>query len=427
MSCPIKFFDNTMQGAPTLDNNWGSLTTLLDACLVTGFNAKTIASLTSAAGVATVTITAGHLFQVNQVVAIAGVDQSAYNGEFRVTARTSNTFTFDITGSPTSPATGTMSVKAAPLGFEIAFTGTSKRAYRSTNVLSNKPLLRVDDSLGSGYTTTYAKKGKVTLAQSMSDIDTFTGARAPYDASVPTKNEATTGSGTTVYDGWYKWYYAKIDNGSYGDHSTPDAGNREWTLIGDDRGFYFFPQWTPVTQAYTWGGRASYAFTDFQSYRASDGFNTILAATEVYNTAALCTLSGATANGHMASSLDFAGKVILRDHTQVGGYIRAGIFGLNTNNTSQVSGRTTSVPWPNGPDYSLIVHPAYIRQESPGHIRGKMPGLLLVYNDSTSYLQGDLITGVTGYLGKTFKVVRVGYATEKESAMMLFDLTGPWW
>ena len=57
----VKYFTNVMQGAPQLSNNWGCMVDLLDACLVNGFNLKPITSITSADGVATVTIDGGLL------------------------------------------------------------------------------------------------------------------------------------------------------------------------------------------------------------------------------------------------------------------------------------------------------------------------------------------------------------------------------
>lgn len=56
MSTSVKFFTNTQQGAPQLTNNWGALTTMLDACLVTGFNLKSVTSITRDGNLATVNI-----------------------------------------------------------------------------------------------------------------------------------------------------------------------------------------------------------------------------------------------------------------------------------------------------------------------------------------------------------------------------------
>lgn len=425
MAHPVKFFTNLMQGAPQLTNDWGALTTMLDACLVNGFNLKSVTSITREGDLATVNISTGHQYQVNQVLLMDGATQPEYNGEVRVLSVTSNSYTYAVTGTPATPATGTITAKAAPLGFEIAFTGTNKRAYRSKNPMSNRPYLRVDNSQDPLYNAAYAKKGKVTMAEGMSGIDTFVGARAPFDPANPTKNEEATGSGASVVDGWYKWYYAKHEqnstNASNADQVSPAALNRQWILVGDDRGFYLFTQWNGVF------GRAGYCFTDFESYRAGDGFNTLLVASDLYMAANSASSDGWVADlaSRINRSLDFTGKVLMKDHIQVGGTVRAGFTSLNTNNGQSISGYNTGIPWPNGPDYSLLLHPTYLRQEN-SHLRGKMPGMMWVLNDQP-LLDQAVVDGVAGYAGRKFLIVNSGYGISGDVSRLAFDITGPWW
>lgn len=429
MNYPVKHYFSTMEGAPQLTNDWGCITALLDAVLVNGFNLKTIQTLTSAAGVATASIPGGHLYLVGQVLLIAGVDQPEYNGEVRVTATTATSISYTITGSPVSPATGaSITSKVAPLGWEIAFTGVNKRAYRSRNVTSNRPYLRVDDGKDPVYGTTYAKKAKVTMAQGMSDVDTFVGARAPYDSAAPTKNEVGTGTGVTAVDGWYKWCYARTI-GQAQEMYEPVAGVRGWVLVGDDRGFYFMPAHNPG------GSRAGYCFTDFESFRSVDGFNTLLCATEAYVNANAY-FSG-WPGGHYGDndianyfnrSLDYTGKVLMRDYLQIGDPVRAGFASLNTNNGQTISGYSTGVPWPNGPDYSLLLHPVYLRQENT-HVRGRIPGLFWVHNDKP-LADLNTVTGVAGYPGRTFMLVDLAISSggsRLTGSRVAFDITGPWW
>lgn len=75
-----------------------------------------VTSLTSSAGVATVT-KAGHGFASGDRVKILGADQSAYNVEADITVTSSSTFTFPVSFTPTSPATGTITMRKvkAPL------------------------------------------------------------------------------------------------------------------------------------------------------------------------------------------------------------------------------------------------------------------------------------------------------------------------
>lgn len=425
---PVKFFDHTMQGAPQLTNDWGCMTTVLDAVLVNGFNLKSVGSITSAAGIATANIPAGHLYRAGQALSMAGADQPEYNGEVRALSVTANSFTYAISGSPASPATGaSLSAKVAPLGWEIAFTGPNKRAYRSKNVLSNRPYLRVDDGLDPAYTTTYAKKAKVTMAQGMSDIDTFVGARAPYDSLNPTKNEIGTGSGTTAYDGWFKWYYAK-KGGNSAEIVAPAAYNRPWTIIGDDRGFFLF------NEAVDAGGFSGRCFTDFESYRTGDGFNTLLAA-QNHNAAASTPPSTVDSEGYNSSdhrarfsrSLDSLGKVCMKSYLQIGIPVALAFTSLNTNNSINVSGYRTGIDYPNGPDYSLILHPVLLTEGV--NLRGKLPGMFWVHNNSPAFNHLDTITGVAGYPGRTFMLVSVAFGEQANNynGWLAFDVTGPWW
>jgi len=67
-----------------------------------------ITSITRALAVATVTTTASHSLTTGHYVFIIGAEQSEYNGIFQVTVTGASTFTFAVTGTPVSPATGTI-------------------------------------------------------------------------------------------------------------------------------------------------------------------------------------------------------------------------------------------------------------------------------------------------------------------------------
>lgn len=432
MPLPVKYFNYTMQGAPVLSNGNGNLTALLDACLVNGFNLKTINTLTSAGGIATANVVAGAQYDVGAVILVEGADQPEYNGEVRVLSRDSYNFTYAISGSPASPATGTISAKNAPLGWEIAFSGTNKRAYRSLNPLSNRPFLRVDDSLTPGYDNSYAKKGKVTMAASMTDIDTFgPGPRAPFEPNNPWRNEGSGGTGTSMYDGWYKWYYAKYP-GNSSDTQSVSAGAREWCLIGDDRGFYLINAHWP---GYYPTGKC---FTDFESYRPNDGYNTLLTACANFSQAS--TVKSAysfPSNGsedwqhRFARTNDSTGKLILRPHHQAGDPVPGAFASLGlTSSSTMSSGYDTGITWPNAADYSTILHPLLLKEGDS--LRGRMPGIHFVHASSPGFSDFSQISNVIGYPGRTFLMARLGTGNTVDhigdfGAMYAFDITGPWW
>jgi isocitrate lyase len=76
----------------------------------------------------------------------------------------------------------------------------------------------------------------------------------------------------------------------------------------------------------------------------------------------------------------------------------------------------------------LILHPVFLKQEN-NHLRGKMPGLMWIHNNSPSFNHLEVVTDVVGYPGSKFLLVKVGSANGyyQELGMLAFDITGPWW
>ena len=415
----VKYFNSGMTGAPQIANNWGDLVTMLDACLVNGFALKAIDTLTFADGVATATISTGHAYRPFQVVEIAGAEQPEYNGSFRVLTTTTTAFTYAVTGAPVSPATTTtnLSAKVAPLGWEKPFAGTGKAAYRSKNPLSPQNILLIDNSLKTpNYTTGWAKWANVGIVEDLSDIDTIVGAQAPYDPNNPTQNWKQV---TASQWGWYKWFHARSNQ--YESNGDSGGGGRNWVLIGDDRLFFLF---CTNAAGYGWYGRNSYCFGDLISFKPGDNYATVLAADDNYSGMSnYWSYPGQFSGYGLVSSLDFTGKVLLRNHTQLGNPVRFGLTSLNTNNGQQICGRGP-MPFPNGADYSLWLLPTYVRQED-GHMRGILPGMLWMPQDRP-YSDQTIVDNVVGQAGKRFLLVRTQYSSETEGAQIAFDITGPW-
>lgn len=416
---PIKFFHSGMQGAPSMTNAFGDMIAVLDACLVNGFNSKVIASITSAGGIATATITAGHLYAAEQVVLIAGCDQAEYNGDQRINWINATQFQFPVSGTPASPATTatSMTVKASPLGFQKAFAGTNKAAYRSQNALSPKNYLRVDNATHTGWVTGRQIQGKVTIGRTMTDVDTFSSDYAPYSSS------------NSFPDwGWFKWHQSE---GSNSGTATVNNGATAstWVLVGDDRAFYFL-----VGQgAGGFGARRMYGFGDLESFKVGDVYGTFLWAADNYNEAGTAS-DPVPPYGPQCGSFGPAngqGQLLFKAYTGVGGSvgvakISLGTFQDVTNNIQ--SGYNTGISWPNGPDQAMVIHPAYAL-ESAAHLRGTFPGLYCIHNNMGAAL-GDLtvVDSVVNYSGRKFLAVSVSRRDSGAdgSPRVLFDLTGPW-
>jgi hypothetical protein len=115
----------------------------------------------------------------------------------------------------------------------------------------------------------------------------------------------------------------------------------------------------------------------------------------------------------------------MRDYTQIGGNERLGMLSLNDQNAQSISGRTGAIPFPNGPDYGLILHPIYLR-ESGGHLRGTLPGMFWVHQNQP-YGHLTMIDNVIGYEDRKFLYVTISsYSSETNSCGFCFDITGPW-
>jgi hypothetical protein len=66
-----------------------------------------VTSITRSSGIATVTVS-NHGYIAGRYVTISGAGQAEYNGDHKIIAVTRDTFTFAVSGTPTTPATGTI-------------------------------------------------------------------------------------------------------------------------------------------------------------------------------------------------------------------------------------------------------------------------------------------------------------------------------
>lgn len=248
-STDIKFFVHTNHNAPQLENAYGSMINVLNACLIDGINIGTVSSLTATGTTVTALFSSSHNLMQCQVIKITGAAQSEFNGEHRIlTIPNSSSLTFELAAAPSvTTATGAISASLPPLGWEKPFSSThssgvgGKAAYRSTNLLlPSRPFLRVVDELDPVYKAAYAKYAKVGIVEDMDDIDAMKGVQAPFDPAKPNKNWVGTGSGTSAFNGWAKWYYAlgNDENTSGNKTVSPPNGVRNWVVVGNKDCFY---------------------------------------------------------------------------------------------------------------------------------------------------------------------------------------------
>ena len=388
-------FDSSQPGAPVLSGAVGALRAVVKACAVDGFGAGAVASLTVASGVATATYAGAHPFKAGHVAQYAGATPAALNGNKVILSATGNSVTFAAPGVPDGAATGSITSKAAPAGWQELFSGSL------TNVIALKPsvpeatgcVLRIDD------TTT--SRARVVGYEAMTDIYTGTG-RFPTEAQFAgglylPKSDAT----TTVARPWRMY-----------------ISERVMILVVAPHGSY--PDSYGV-----------YVLGDFVSSKGVDPYACMVSGggLGVSNTSVGSALDGSAAISSRTSS-DHA-CYVARGALGIGGPLGLNKLGPLATSSRVFSGSssyaTMPLTFPNPSDNSLRVGPVDLYQG--GDLRGVLPG---VYHSpqpligSGAFATGQRIVGQGPYAGRTFEAITVGDPGSSPTGVMFVDITGPW-
>lgn len=390
MAIAVKRYTSAMTSAPTLTGTAGTLVSLLDACLVNGFNTTSPTGAEQTSGTATLTFGSAHGYQVNDVIALSGANESAWNNEFRVLTVATNTLTFAIDSGTTSPATGTLSCKVAPLGWSKPYSGTNKAAYLPAAAYCQNYLRVLDDS--TTPTSASGRWAKLRGYETMSDVDTGTGL-------FPTTTQVA--NALSAFKS-----------------STSDATARNWWLAGDGGIFYLgmFAHASYLTAA------SAVVFGDINSLRSGDSYSSILIGSEIDT---LPGSPGASNNFAVFGGYNTtqAGKYLARSYTQIGSSVAAGTMGdhfLQTYIPSTAS--TVALAYPHPPDNGLLFAPIGVVETSCVRSRA-LPGLYYpLHLTPLSHL--DTITGLPDFAGRTFQTFDSSHTQYR--AQLLIDITGPW-
>lgn len=384
----VKIFTSQMVGAPTLTGAAGSKIGVLDACLVNGFDLKSVTSLVVAGGVATLSFTGLHSAIVDSVVLVEGSSIAALNGEQKVISIGSGVVRF-ATAEGNATATGTITFKMAPAGWVKEFTGTNVAAYRSADVLGTRMYLRIDDT-----STTLCR---VVGYETMSNIDTGAG---PF----PTAAQVTGGG---------YWPKAQVAG------STPLL----WCLIADTRTLI-----DTVGPSYHLGAGYNLVFSrmfgDIAHVRPSgDPYACVL------NYSLLTSSSGMADSGLAGGSA--AQYALPRNYTGLGSSV-LNVSVPYTGNTDTCSGRDTKVgDFPSPVDGGLKLSKKFVSPSaSAGYIRGDLVGwyhcpqqyvwdAIKIFDTVTVGGRKMMCTG--GSLSNSVTLAATG-----NGGAGFVDITGPW-
>ncbi|MGD9276259.1 MAG: baseplate J/gp47 family protein [Candidatus Pacearchaeota archaeon] len=118
--------------------------------------------------IATVTTSINHKLAPNISVTIAGANESEYNGTFTILETTENTFTYTVSGSPATPATGTITATSNVASVEIQSveTGQDKNLDSGAKLTLLSPIVGVDDDA-------YVQAGKIAGGEDEEEIESY--------------------------------------------------------------------------------------------------------------------------------------------------------------------------------------------------------------------------------------------------------------
>lgn len=401
----VKYFHSDMAGAPTITPTANCFIDVLDACLVNGFGVKAVDSLVVANDVATMTISTGHSAEADTIVLVSGATPSALNGEKRVVSTTTTTITFATSGVSNQTATGTISMKMAPLGWTKPFSATNVAVYRSANMLSPRNYLRVDDSNVRWAST----RGYETMTSANDGTGIY-----------PSSTQMSSGL-----------FFRKTSGTITGTHLT---ATRKWFLIGDDRFFYVGVVINPVSYN---GGYVIGCFGDLISYRPGDVYSTINALGNDNNTT-----TDDSPYYYWGSNVigdDNNRQYIARTYTGIGGsfggaFMPQNSFALNTAaNLCPNIAQSGSRLFPNAVNQAIYF--GRVEYWENQGIRGLVPGWYITpHNIGTTLTAGVTSAPAYGKFDATAatnnrKIIwftAFNFPAAPVAAPIFFDLTGPW-
>ena len=380
-------FDSSQPGAPVLSGTAGALRTLLKACLVDGFGAGAVATLTVSGGIATATYAGAHPFKVGYVAQFAGATPAGLNGNKVILSATGTSVTFAAPGVPDGAATGTITSKAAPAGWQELFAGAL------ANVIALKPsvveatgcVLRVDD--------TGTINARVRAYEAMSDISTGVG-------MTPLESQAAGGL----------WWPKS---------ATANATARAWILVADARGFY-------LAVAPAGGDRYTLLFAgDIASLKSGDAYGYLLTGNQGDQTNAYSVPDGCVGYSHRSAR---TGAYLVRGYTAIDQSTAAQRLGAHHNgSTADVYAGTAGYSlgaYPNGANNGLLT--GALELHAAG-LRGTLPGLLHPVQDcGASFATGATVDGTDDLAGRRLLAIRTGPPAGGTVGTVFIDTTGNW-
>lgn len=364
------WYDSTETGAPTLNNAAGSAIEVLRACLVNGFNLRSVTSIVVASGVATATAaTHGYSAAFGKILRIEGAPEAGLNGDVQPLSVDTNTFTYACPGVADGTYTGTITARRTPLDWVEAHTGTNKAIFSRSSPEATASMLRVDDTRS---VTTLA--AVVSMVESATSVDSFTG-------QFPTS-------------GWPYWLTGA---------ATATAKN--WVVVGDEKRIYF------MCEKSTGGVPMVGFFGDPELLYPGDSGGCLLISHGSSSTNGPGGLTGAPTTTFAPATTSSNTMLFHRALPDASLGVAATLCGNASFGDIGMTDFNAVVP---------LIGDIHIK--TPTEVRAKMPGLWLPQAVRPFTDRAILDAPVSG---KKLLTITVMVSTSGQGQMML-DMTGPW-
>ena len=403
MPYQVKWFSSEMEGAPNMGQTVAvnQLIPVLRAFLVTGFGLKTADSMTyePATQQGLITISSGHKYLVDSVITVSGANEAGYPGEHRVTWVSATQLKVEMPTAPTvTAATGTITVKVAPLGWQVlAEDAVNNRIiFASTDPAANGLALLVDNGAwtdngawNSGQASgVYGIRAKCSAVSNVADINTY-----------------------TVEAGPFPW------------PASHRYAESTWYAVGDARLFHFLPKFM------SWNYRGWFMWGEGVSVRPGDKYMTMI--NHIPNWGAITNNSqwDSLAYGYgkytdLACLDGTSGKVMARDYHQSPGSVP---FRLAASSLSNRIGK--GLLYPNRSDNGIYIqsNPVMVIVDGPD-FRGYMPGIRnpLSYSLGMDKTVSKNLPNMPGKSLLNLLIAGESYPSSSVQTMVCFDIIGPW-
>ncbi len=474
MAYYVQVYSREDLNAPPISGQMGTAIVVLNACLVDGYgwSGMSIIGITRSGSTATATISAsdGLKIQTGNILTISGANETEYNGTFEITVTSTTTFTYTISGTPSTPASGTITCDNFLRIVSIARGGEGNKIATVTTLNNNLTHVTGDMVKISGCTGTGNAQYNGTFRITVLGSKTFTyemasdpGANAsgnpvytkpglqwtrPFAAGTNSQTYISQATVGAMGEEYIPRYLQVNDNGTpsnrgsyiYGaeimesnnvvlsgrfptvsqrasggmlaksyDNSTIQRG---WILWGDEKTFSF------ATQPY-YGNRyhAAMSFGYIIPYKNGEKFNTHISCCDADSIPSNTGLFYSSTLGYNGIDLFY----LCRNFTQIGSSSESSLALCYTTTASLFSFQGL-LTHPNVVDNSIYIQPVFVNNLN--NLYGKFPGIYGKLSDAP-LTNKDIITNVVGFpVDKQFLHLAIG--NNNYVSTMIIDRFGPW-